>query len=96
MKMYFLVFDVDFDDDVTAALDACCITGYTKWTRVLGKGERSDPKFDNAVWPGFNCSIMMAVDDVLETAVAETLERLHRQMGRKGLKVFTWPVAQIF
>lgn len=96
MKMYFLVYDVDFDDEMTEALDACCITGYTKWTRVLGKGERSDPKFDNAVWPGFNRSIMMAVDEVLEPAVDETLGRLHRQMGQKAFTVFTWPVTQQF
>ena len=61
MNIYFLVYDVDFDEEVTEVLDSCCVAGYTKWTRVLGKGERSDPKFDNAVWPGFNCSIMMAV-----------------------------------
>ena len=96
MKMYFLVYDVDFDDEVTEALDTCCITGYTKWSRVLGKGERSDPRFDNAVWPGFNCSIMMAVDDALEPSVSDALAHLHRQMGQKGLKVFTWTVAQSF
>jgi hypothetical protein len=96
MRMYFLVYDVNFDDEVTAALDGCCIAGYTKWTRVLGKGEHSDPKFDNSVWPGYNCSIMMAVDASLEAAVDDALTGLHRQMGQKGLKVFTWAVEQRF
>ena len=96
MKMFFLVYDVDFDEEVTEILDACCVTGYNKWTRVLGKGERSDPKFDNSVWPGFNCSIMMAVEDALESSVNLALDRLHQQMGRKALKVFTWGVDQRF
>ncbi|WP_419659836.1 hypothetical protein Dvar_01600 [Desulfosarcina variabilis str. Montpellier] len=94
MKMYFLVYDVTFDDEVTEVLDGCCITGYTKWTRVLGKGERSDPKFDNSVWPGFNCSIMMAVEDVLFPSVDAALDKLHRKMGKKSLKVFTWAITQ--
>lgn len=96
MKMYFMVYDVTFDDEVTDMLEACCVTGYTKWTRVLGKGERSDPKFDDSVWPGFNCSIMMAADDTLAPSVDAALDRLHRRMGQKALKVFTWPITQLF
>lgn len=96
MKIYFLVYDVDFDEEVTEVLDSCCVAGYTKWTRVLGKGERSEPKFDNAVWPGFNCSIMMAVDEALDPTVTGALKRLHRQMGEKALKVFSWPATKMF
>jgi hypothetical protein len=48
MKMLLLIYDVDFDEEVMETLTTCCVAGYTKWDRVMGKGERSDPKFDDA------------------------------------------------
>ncbi len=56
----------------------------------MGKGERSDPKFDDAVWPGFNCAVMMGVDEALEQAMFEALTSLHKKMEGKALKVFSW------
>lgn len=95
MKMFLIVYDVGFDKDVTETLSACGVTGYTKWDRVLGKGERSDPKMDDAVWPGFNCALMMAVDRAIEPAVFNGLQSLHKRMGGKELKVFEWPLEKV-
>jgi hypothetical protein len=92
MKMLLLIYDVDFDEEVMETLTTCCVAGYTKWDRVMGKGERSDPKFDDAVWPGFNCAVMMGVDEALEQAMFEALTSLHKKMGGKALKVFSWPL----
>ena len=95
MKMLFMIYDVDFDEDVMETLSTCCVTGYTKWTRVLGKGERSDPKLDEAVWPGFNCAVMIAVEKEVERAVFDALQSLHKRMGGKALKVFEWPLERV-
>jgi nitrogen regulatory protein PII len=95
MKMLFMIYDVDFDEEVMETLSTCCITGYTKWSKVLGKGERSAPKLDDAVWPGFNCAVMMAVDDKLEPKVFEAMQSLHKKKGGKALKVFGWPLERI-
>ncbi|MBT9437714.1 MAG: transcriptional regulator [Desulfobacterales bacterium] len=95
MKMLFMIYDVDFDDDVMDVLSTCCVTGYTKWSRVLGKGERSEPKMDDSVWPGFNCAIMMAVESDIEQQVFEALQSLHKRMGGKALKVFGWPLERM-
>jgi len=95
MKMLFMIYDVDFDEEVTETLSTCCITGYTKWSKVLGKGERSAPKLDDAVWPGFNCAVMMAVDNELEPKVFEAMQSLHKKKGGKALKVFGWPLERI-
>ena len=95
MKMLFLIYDVDFDEDVMETLSTCCVAGYTKWSRVLGKGERSDPKLDDAVWPGFNCAVAMGVDEELEQAVFDALKSVHSKMGGKALKVFSWPLERV-
>jgi len=95
MKMYLIIYDAGFDEDVMETLSTCCVTGYTKWTRVLGKGERSAPKMDDAVWPGFNCAVMMAVEEELEATVFDALQSLHKRMGGKALKVFGWPLERV-
>jgi len=95
MKMLLIVYDVDFDEDVMETLSTCSIAGYTKWERVLGVGERSAPKMNNAVWPGFNCAVMTAVEEKNEKTLFKALETLHQRIGRKGLKVFTWSLERV-
>ena len=99
MRMLFMIYDVDFDEDVMEILSTCCVTGYTKWGRVLGKGERSDPKLDDAVWPvpatWLPRSKKMAVENELEPTVFEALKALHKRMGGKALKVFGWPLERV-
>nr|HID59995.1 transcriptional regulator [Desulfobacterales bacterium] len=95
MDMLLLVYDVDFDEDVMETLSGCSITGYTKWERVLGMGERSAPKMNDAVWPGFNCAVMIAADEEKVPVLFDALKALHQKVGGKGLRVFTWPVMKI-
>jgi len=95
MKMFFMIYDVDYDEEVLETLSTCCVAGFSKWSKVLGKGERSSPKMDDAVWPGYNCAVMLAVDKEIETAVFDALQSLHKRMGGKGLKVFGWPLEKV-
>lgn len=95
MKLLLMIYDVELDEDVMETISTCCVTGYTKWDRVLGKGKRSDPKLDDAVWPGFNCAIAVAVEDNVEEDVIKTIELLSERLGGKGFKVFEIPVLRV-
>ncbi len=95
MKMYLIIYDVAVDEEVNEILSSCSITGLTKWDRVLGKGELSDPKMDDAVWPGYNCAIMTAVSLSEEPELKEALQSLYIRMGSKGLRVFGWEVDNV-
>lgn len=95
MKMYTIIYDAGFDEEVNETLTACRIKGFTKWNRVLGKGERSDPKMNDSVWPGFNCTIMMAVDPSEEEGVNQALKKLYKQVGSGGIRVYAWAVEQV-
>jgi len=95
MKMFMVIYDVDHDEEVMETLSRCCIMGYTKWVRVLGKGPRSDPKLDDAVWPGFNCVIMMGVEEEMEREVFGALHSLHEEMEGRAMKVFSWPLEKV-
>lgn len=96
MKMVMVVYDAAFDDAVLAALSECGAPGFTQWRRVLGRGQRSEPRMDDSVWPGYNHALVAAVEDgpCLEATVA-ALAELHRRLGGKGLKVFSWPLEAV-
>ena len=90
MKMLLLIYDVTFDDDVMEALAACGAEAWTKWERCLGRGQRSPARLGDAVWPGFNCALMMMVAEDEERRVREALEAVYQQMGQKALRLFAW------
>ncbi len=95
MKMFMVVYDRDYDEEVMELLTHCCITGFTKWDRVLGKGARSEPKMDDSVWPGYNCAVLIAVDPELEELVFDSLMTLHKRIGERAIKVFAWPLERV-
>lgn len=95
MKMLLVVYDVDFDEDVMKMLDNLPLAGYTKWDRVLGKGKRSEPKHDDAVWPGYNSAVAIVADDEIENDVFAALKSLFDRLGSRGLAVFELPVIRV-
>ncbi len=95
MKLLLMIYDADFDEDVMETISTCGVTGYTKWDRVLGRGKSSDPKLDDAVWPGFNVAIAVAVEDAVEDEVMKAVEELSKRLGGKGFKVFEMPVLRV-
>lgn len=92
MKMFFIVYDADLDEEVMHLLDECDVLGFTKWDRVLGKGKRSSPKMDDAVWPGFNCAIALGAEDHIADRIFDKLSKFSERIGGKGLKLFEIPV----
>ena len=96
MKMVMVVYDAGYDDAVRETLADCGSQGYTLWRRVLGRGQRSDPKMDDSVWPGYNDALMAAVDDgPCLDGVFAALAALHERLGGKGIKVFSWPLEKV-
>jgi hypothetical protein len=95
MKLLLVIYDADFDEEVMQVLSTSRVTGYTKWDRVLGRGAQSDPKLDDAVWPGHNCVLAIAVAEEAEKAVMASMETLGVELGDKGFTVFALPVSKV-
>jgi len=95
MKMLLIIYDVTYDEQVMETLSKCCVTGFTKWEKVLGKGKRSEPKMDDAIWPGYNCAVMVAAEPELESVLLGSLANLLKEIGDKALKVFAWPLEKV-
>lgn len=95
MKLLFITYDVDFDEDVMEMLNSLGVTGFTKWDRVLGKGKNSDPKLDDPVWPGFNCAVAAVINDDDQEKILEELKKFSLRLDGKGFKVFVLPVISV-
>jgi len=95
MKLFLVVYDVTFDDDVMETLEQCCVTGFTKWDRVLGKGPHSSPKMDNAIWPGFNCVVAVAVADENCDQVREALRGVSARLDGAGIKIYELSASEV-
>ncbi len=95
MDMYWIFYDASFDEDVMETLEHCCVTGFTKWDRVLGKGPHAVPKMDNAVWPGYNCAVLVAVADEGSAHLRTSLQDLRKRLGGRGMEIFRMPGERI-
>ncbi|RLA87758.1 MAG: transcriptional regulator, partial [Deltaproteobacteria bacterium] len=71
------------------------VEAYTKWNKVLGKGRISDPRMDDAVWPGFNSVIMIVTDDNKAENIVKTGKELSDKLGNKRFKLFELPVNRV-
>jgi len=95
MDIIFIIYDADFDDDIMNIINFSGIKGFTKWDRVLGRGRGVEAKMDDAVWPGFNSTIVAAVNKEDQGPFLENLKKLSKELKGKGLKAFTFPVEEI-
>lgn len=95
MKLLFMVYDVDFDEEIMQMLDLLEITGFTKWDRVLGKGQNSDPRMDTPIWPGFNCALVVVVSDEHLEKFTKRFREFTAQFEDKAFKIFVLPVVEV-
>ncbi|MGB9858728.1 MAG: PG0541 family transporter-associated protein [Moorellaceae bacterium] len=95
MKLCLIIYHGDYDEDVMERLNSLGVTGFTKWDRVLGKGKNSEPRLDDAVWPGFNCAIAAVISDEEQERILQELKKFSFQLDGRGFKVFVLPVLAV-
>lgn len=95
MKMVFIAYNSAIDEEVMEALGRAGISNYTKWTQVLGRGEKSGPHLNSEVWPGVNSVLAIAVDDEKKDKLLFGIKILRQNLGKEGIKAFVLPVEEI-
>ncbi|HBT20580.1 MAG TPA: transcriptional regulator [Peptococcaceae bacterium] len=96
MKLLFIIYDADLDNDVMEMLDLLGVNSFTKWDRVLGKGKNSEPKLDNSVWPGFNCALAVVISDDEQERIVQEFKKFSLRLDGRGFRVFVLPVLTAF
>jgi hypothetical protein len=86
MKMFFIVYSREADEDVVTAFKSSGITGYTKMQEVRGEGKETEPKLGTHIW------LFLVLDDDEVPPIKELIKRLKQEHPRAGLKGFLIPL----
>ncbi len=91
-----IIYNQAIDEEVMEVVASLKIDRYTKWQRVLGRGEVSNPHLDSPIWPGANMVLGIVIDEQeWVQGLIEAIKELDSQVGKEGLFAFMWPVERI-
>ncbi len=95
MKLVMICYNEAIDDEVSEILENRAVTGYTKWTKVLGKGQTSEPHLLSHIWPKANNVLATVVEEEIADAILDSVRTLKTKVGKEGIKAFTWQIDDI-
>lgn len=95
MKIVMIAYNNAVDGDMMDVLQQIGISGYTKWTDVMGSGRGGGPHLMSHVWYKGNNVIMTCVEDNQAQALMERVREMRRTLGSAGIKAFSMPVDDV-
>lgn len=95
MKMVLIIYNEAIDDEVAEVLENCGLKYYTKWQRVLGRGELSQPHLATNVWPGQNNVLAVVCQDDEAKTLLSCVKDLRKTLSKEGIKAFLLPIEEV-
>lgn len=95
MKLIMICYNEAIDDEITELLQRADVKGYTKWTKVLGKGQTSEPHLLSHIWPKANNVVAVAVEEQAAGIILENIREMKTKVGTAGLKAFMWEIDDV-
>jgi len=95
MKLVLICYNEAIDDEVIEVLNKAGANGYTKWTKVLGKGTTSGPHLYSHVWPKANNVLATIVSEDIAATLFKDVRQMREKLGTEGIKAFMWEVDDI-
>ena len=95
MKMVLAAYNEAVDDEMMDLLSDCDVESYTKWTKVLGRGEASGPHLGTHIWPKANNVLAICVDDEHAERLMDAIRELRGEFRHEGVKAFVLPVEDV-
>jgi len=92
MKLVLIAYNEALDDEVLEVMAEAGAETYTKWTKVLGKGNSSGPHLATHVWPKQNNILAVCLEDQKAFGLLAGVQALREELGREGVKAFLLPV----
>lgn len=94
MKMFFVIYAEESDEDIVAAFKNSGFKAYTKMSGLMGEGEETEPKLGTHYWPGNNNALLMAVSNEKIKPLCDLVRKLKVEHPRAGLRAFTFPLEE--
>ncbi|MBN1405593.1 MAG: transcriptional regulator [Candidatus Omnitrophica bacterium] len=95
MKLVLIAYNIAIDEEVMELLSSCGLEYYTKWQRVLGKGQLSEPHLGTNIWPGENNVLAVVCEDSQAKQLSDCVSRLRKTLAKEGIKAFVLPVENV-
>ena len=95
MKLVMICYNEAIDDELMELLDAAKVPGYTKWRKVLGKGQASGPHLFSHIWPKANNVLFTALPAESAGEVVKRVRKMKNQVRSEGLKAFVWQIEEV-
>lgn len=95
MKFVMICYNEAVDDEVLELLNSFDVDGYTKWTKVLGKGKTSGPHLYSHIWPKANNALFTVLPENIAVKVFDGIRKIKTEVGAEGLKAFMWQIDDI-
>lgn len=92
-RMILIVYNEAIDSEIMAVLDRVRpAMPFTKWDRVMGRGEVSEPHLLDHIWPKGNRVVMTCCEPREARELMEGLQQLRRRYAKEGLRAFAWDI----
>jgi len=95
MKLVMIMYNEAINDEVESLLDQNGAGGFTKWTKVVGKGQASGPHLGTHVWPKANNVIVVVTEKESADNILQGIRELRKRSAKEGIKAFTWEVEDV-
>lgn len=91
MKLVLIAYNEALDEEMLEILNAAGADGWTKWTKIYGKGRSSGPHLGTHVWPKANNVLAVATDEGTAVKLIEGVKLLRKRLSKEGVKAFVVP-----
>ncbi len=95
MKLVLITYNEALDDEVEKVLQENGVEGFTKWTKVYGKGRASGPHLGTHVWPKANNVIATVTEDETAEKMLNCIRELRERLAAEGVKAFLLPCEEV-
>ena len=95
MKLIMICYNEAIDDEIMELLNEAGVPGYTKWRKVLGKGQSSGLHLLSHIWPKANNVVFAVVPTEDASQVVASVREMKGGVRGEGLKAFTWEIDEI-
>jgi nitrogen regulatory protein PII len=95
MKLVMIMYNEAINSEVESLLEQNGVDGFTKWTKVFGKGQASGPHLGTHVWPKANNVVVAATEKEAADKIMQGIRELRKKLAKEGVKAFMWEIEEI-
>ncbi len=95
MKLVLIMYNEALHMEVMEVMEKHGLSCYTRWEKVYGSGEKSEPHLGTHIWPKANDVMAVVMDEETVPSFMEDVRGLRKTFAKQGIKAFVIPVEEV-